>query len=172
LDFPHSENIEKSISIHQEIRRNMSKKPTFNLKKAKLDFSSEIDLFINGYYWWHNIDFHLDWILTMFSLAFSVAVVVAGFLDQARTAAFFGIGVSFLIALHNAFPLGEKAEFYRILISEARNIKLELSTVTKFDNYQRLITRFKRLNENAARRLPRGQGMEAVRKLQEDLFSK
>lgn len=108
--------------------------------------------------------------LIVIGLVLSAAVTIAGILDEGLLAAILGVTIGFVIGVQNAFPIGDKAEFYRLLIVEGENLigdlKYEVKTEKEFLSVN---NRFQKLRKHSAEDLPRGQGMQAVKNLYQDL---
>lgn len=87
-------------------------------------------------------------------------------------AAFLGVLLGALITYDKAFPHGEKAEFYQIIVAESKSLlddlEFRVDTYRKFNN---ALKRFQTLRKYAAEKLPRGKGMETVKNMSEELRS-
>ena len=151
----------------------MSQQPTIDLESKKQQLINEINQFVGIYQKRHSGNFHLNWILIVIGLLLSAGVTIAGMLNQGLIAAVLGICIGFLISLQNAFPLGEKAEFYRLMVTEGQNLismlNYEVDTTKEFEDSQR---RFRKLRSHAATSLPKGRGMEAIKEMYKDLSRK
>jgi hypothetical protein len=108
--------------------------------------------------------------LIIIGLALSARVTIAGILDYGLIAAILGVAIGYVIGVQNAFPIGEKAEFYRLLIAEGDNLinelKFEVKTEAQFLNR---VNKFQKLRMYGAENLPRGQGMQAIKNFYEDM---
>jgi hypothetical protein len=74
--------------------------------------------------------------------------------ESSWNATVFGIALTFMIGLHNAFSFGEKAEFYRFITTESEN----LLSALKFGDtdFNEILRKFIVLRESAAKSVPRG----------------
>jgi hypothetical protein len=103
----------------------------------------------------------------------SVGVVIAGMYDAAKVAALLGLLVTTIISADTIWAPGEKAQFWREVEAEARNLSVDLRDVgTDSDKYAKAVAVFKVLNSQAAKNIPRGGGMEALKKFYTDLQSR
>ncbi len=151
----------------------MNNQSVVDLEPKKQKLMGEINQFVETYQKRHSGNFHLNWILIVIGLLLSAGVTVAGMLNQGLIAAVLGICIGFLLGLQNAFPLGEKAEFYRLMIVEGQNLisvlNYEVDTLKEFEDSQK---RFRKLRSHAAASLPKGRGMEAVKEMYKDFSRK
>ena len=111
--------------------------------------------------------------LVLLGLAASVAITVAGILNLGLYAAILGVCVGFIQGIQQIFPMNEKAEFYRLIVAESENLIDDLKyRVLTDDELKSILTRFQTLREHAAAALPKGQGMDTVKKMYDDLASR
>ena len=83
-----------------------------------------------------------------------------------------GAAVALFRGLEQALRPDERADFYRVLRSECRNL---MAAVRYFAPTQKeflvLVKKYESLNTRAATKLPRGQGMQSVKLFYEELES-
>ncbi len=112
----------------------------------------------------HLHDFRLNNVTVIVALLLTAGVTVAGVYGLAQFAAVFGVGIAFLIGLQNAFPLSEKAEFYRIVHAECENLIDDLKyRVENESQFKHVLGKFESLRDVAAKKRPKGREMQAVR---------
>jgi len=103
-------------------------------------------------------------------IGLSAAAAIVGFLDIGPISGIIPLIVGALISLESALKFGEKGEFYRVLVTECENLKIALKyRVDTEDKLQLIVKKFQIVVTTSARSLPRGQGMQAVKALYEDL---
>lgn len=130
-------------------------------------FQQEVQQFHDIQLGRHRCNFRLHWLLVISVLACSVATTVGGVLKWPYVViALTGLAGSTLIALHTAIAIGDRAEFQRVIASEAANLLSDAkqSTLTE-ESFEQIRTHFKELRKHADAQLPRGAGMDAVRSL-------
>lgn len=95
-----------------------------------------------------------DIVLTGFGILLSVGVVSVGFLKRPEASAIIGALIGALVTAQKAFPVHQRAEFYRMLCAEADTLfsQSSLGLVTTSTAAQQLAT----LRLNFARQLPQG----------------
>jgi hypothetical protein len=151
----------------------MSNQTPTDLEPQKQKLVSELNQFVETYQKRHRGNFHLNWILILTGLLLSAGVTISGMLNQGMIAALLGICIGFLFGVQNAFPLGEKAEFYRLMVTEGQNLisilDYEVDTSKEFEDCQK---RFRKLRSHAAMSLPKGRGMDAVKEMYKDISRK
>ncbi len=148
----------------------MSNEPTDKLEQKKQKLTGEIHDFVTIYQNRHRGNFHLNWILIVVSLLLSAGVTIFGMLNQGMVAAVLGVCIGFLIGMQNAFPLGEKAEFYRLMVVEGQNLISMLDYEVNTDkDFASIEKQFRKLRSHAASDLPKGKGMDAIKEIYQDL---
>lgn len=96
--------------------------------------------------------------LTVLGILLSIAVVAAGFSKQPEISAILGAIVGAVVTAQKAFPFGQRASFYRLLIGQSSNLITRAS--------QRAIGKTEALNALAslrmdfAQQLPRGSSSQ------------
>lgn len=130
-------------------------------------FRKEVSEFLAMQQRRHTMNFRLHWLLVVLVLIGSSLTTIGSILRwQYEIIALIGVVSSVLIAIHTAIAIGDKAEFQRIIASDAANILTYLSDSGLVeDNFVRLREQFTELRKHADSQLPRGGGMEAVRNL-------
>ncbi len=121
--------------------------------------------------------------LVISGFALSIAAAVTGFVTAgtAGTAQvvppivppILVILVGIPVGMERAFRYGEKKDFHRMLASECYNLEIALNyAVVDEDKFRIILEKFTSLINRAAKELPKGQGMNAVKSLYEELDSK
>ena len=111
-------------------------------------------------------------LVIVLGFALSIAAVVLGFIgiERSEILSILVILLAVPAGLESAFKFGEKRDFYRVLVSESYNLKTTLNySVSTEKEFKIIVNKFKDLVAYAAKSLPRGQGMQAVKTLYEDL---
>jgi hypothetical protein len=118
----------------------------------------------------HKLNYRGNAALIIVGLALSAGVTIAGILDYGLVAAILGVAVGYVIGVQNAFPIGEKAEFYRLIIAEGDNLISELKFEVKTEGqFLNRVNKFQKLRMYGTENLPRGQGMQAVKNFYKDM---
>lgn len=133
------------------------------LMEKKKELQREIESFIRIYRRLRNINFYINAAMVFGSLSLAAGVTYMSLNEASWNATVFGIALTFLIGLHNAFSFGEKAEFYRIITTESEN----LLSALKFGDtdFNEVLRKFIALRESAAKSVPRGRGMGILKDL-------
>jgi len=144
---------------------------TENLATLEKRIRSELDE--NRSIWKNRRTYHatLYNLFVIASIAMSVSITVAGIYDDGTLAAILGAILAGILALQQTFPFGEMAFFYRVGISEARILELDLDT--KADTRKEvedLEIRVETLIRMMALDIPRGQALHvAIQKMREEV---
>jgi hypothetical protein len=95
-----------------------------------------------------------DNVLTVFGILLSVAIVAAGTYEWVKTATILGALVAAVVTTQRAFPFGQRAMFYRVLIGQSANLITELKAglIAPKDS----VAALKSLRLDFAQQLPRG----------------
>jgi hypothetical protein len=137
---------------------------SFQLRKKEL--LQEMEEFDGHVCKLHLYNYRLNVMTVYIALLLTACVTVAGVFGQAQFAAVFGVGIAFLIGVQNAFPLGEKAEFYRIVVAECYNLEDQLRYGIKTENqFKHLLHKFMALRDDAAKNRPKGREMQTLETL-------
>ena len=121
--------------------------------------------------------------LVMAGFGLSIAAAVIGFMtagiDGASqivppiTSPVLVILVGIPVGMERAFKFGEKRDFHRVLASECHNLEIALNyAVDNEDKFKIILDKFTSVIARSAKALPKGQGMNAVKLLYEELDSK
>jgi hypothetical protein len=103
-------------------------------------------------------------------IIFSAGATIFGLLDLGIIASIMALIVAISVSIESSIKFGEKGSFYRILTCECKNLKLALKyRVNNEKNFQLIVDKFQTVVETSAKSLPRGQGMQSVKTLYEDL---
>ena len=102
----------------------------------------------------------------------TVTVLCAFFLGRQFFGNAVGLLVAFCISLQTAFALGEKAQFQRIIYTEAQNLLTALIEVGDPDSLHKVSEQLQLLRKSGAENIPVGEGMGAVQKLTKELEAK
>ena len=92
--------------------------------------------------------------LSTIGILLSIAVVAAGFFKRPEVSALLGVVVGAVVTSQKAFPFGQRARFYRLLIGQAEN----LATFVGQDLWtrQQAVAVLATLRMDFAQELPRG----------------
>jgi cell division septal protein FtsQ len=115
----------------------------------------------------HTINFFANWFLVVLAVGSSALVIVGGVYSwDHKLIAVLGVIGSITVGIQASLAIEDKAEFQRIVASDAENIQLCLKDpeISEVD-FIKLRDRFMLLKAEANRKLPRGGGVEAARKL-------
>lgn len=95
-----------------------------------------------------------DIVLSVLGILLSIAVVAAGFLKRPEISAILGALVGAVVTAQKAFPFGQRAIFYRLLIGQSDN----LITRARYHQYDKkeAISTLVTLRMDFAQQLPRG----------------
>ena len=138
-----------------------------SLKPRKKELLHEMEGFRKHLWKLHLYNFRLNWVTVIVALALTAGVTVAGVYGNGQFAAVFGVGIAFLIGLQNAFPLSEKAEFYRTIVAEYDNLKDDLMYCVETEKqFKQVLHKFEALRDNAAKKRPKGHEFQAEFRMQ------
>jgi hypothetical protein len=100
-----------------------------------------------------------DIVLSVLGIALSIGVVAVGFLKNAEFSAILGAVVGAVVTAQRAFPFGQRAGFYRLLIGQVRNLSTRATqgTLSKVE----VINALSSLRMDFAQQLPRGSSAPA-----------
>jgi hypothetical protein len=144
---------------------------TFDTDKGKL--REEIDELRKTYYLRHKGNYRTSWLLILFGIIGSISVSGFALLGYAKLAGVMGLLVALCISLQTAFALGERAQFQRIIYTEAENLITRLNIrAHDADGLSKVSEELELLRKSAAENIPRGEGMGAVQKLTSELEAK
>src|SRR5262249_41073405 len=95
-----------------------------------------------------------DVFLTVLGILLSIGVVAAGFANSPFVSAILGAIVAAVVTAQKAFPFGQRANFYRLLIGQSRNLITRASQglLGKSD----VVNTLSSLRMDFAQQLPRG----------------
>lgn len=128
---------------------------------------SEVNRFQRDQWRRHVINFRANWILVVLAIGSTALVILGGVFKWSHEAiALIGVAGSIIVGLQAALAIEDKSEFQRVVSSDAENIQLCLSdpSLTEVE-FLNLRDRFMALRLEASKKLPRGGGVEAARKL-------
>ena len=113
------------------------------------------------------------YLLVLLGFGLSIGAVVLGFLEVGRISAILVMLIAIPAGLENAFKFGEKRDFHRILVGECYNLRIALNfSVDNEEKLLMIVGKFQSVVTTSAKSLPRGQGMQAVKRLYEELDNK
>ena len=96
--------------------------------------------------------------LLVLGLIFGTAATIAGFWGQGWTPGVISATVTLLIGLQKVFNFSEKADFYRIVHTEAKGLRDHLTyKVHSAEQLDATVDALKVLRDQTARKLPRGR---------------
>ena len=120
---------------------------------------SEIQSFGQDYRRRYTFNNRWDVVLSIIGILLSIAVVIAGFVRSPEISATLGAVVAAIVTAQRAFPFGQRAAFYRLLIGQADNLYTRLAQ-ENCDRAQAIDT-LCRLRMDFAQQLPRGSSSDA-----------
>lgn len=100
-----------------------------------------------------------DIALTLLGILLSIAVVAAGFFKSAEVSAILGAVVGAVITAQKAFPFGQRASFYRLLLGQTDN--LSTRATEGLWNRKEVVDTLGTLRMDYAQQLPRGSSTPA-----------
>ena len=118
----------------------------------------------------HRNNFWIGRVLILIGISLAAGSVILGLYDEAKLALVLAILAGSVAAIDSAFAVRDVSEFQRIIASETKNIlsPLKVGSVLEAD-FPLLQNAFYALRKNFDQNLPKGTGMEAVKKLMDDL---
>jgi hypothetical protein len=121
----------------------------------------------------HGANYRANAVLIGFGIVGSISVSATGLLGYPTAAGILGLMVALCIGLQNAYAFGEKAEYQRIVATEAENLLSRLQIEVKGESdFEKLFSEFLVLRTSAAKNIPRGKTIEAVREMATELQAK
>lgn len=146
---------------------------TMSLDQRKVDLSDRIEQSKTRYGRQRTRSTVTAHSLVIATIGLSTLAAILGFTNSGQASSILALIVGALIPLESAFKFQEKSSFYRILVSECNNLILTLQfRVDTEDEFELVVEKFQVVIATAAKSLPRGQGMETVKKLYEALDRK
>lgn len=146
---------------------------TMTLDQRKTELSEEIEPRRTRYETQRKRSTVVAHTLVMATISLSTLAAILGFINLGQVSGIVALIVGALIPLESAFKFQEKSSFYRILVSECNNLLITLQfRVDSEAEFELVVEKFQVVIATAAKSLPRGQGMETVKKLYEDLDRK
>ncbi len=104
----------------------------------------------------HRYKFNNRWdiVLSSFGILLSIALVAAGFTKEPIISAVLGALMGAVVTAQKAFPFGQRAMFYRLLIGQVANLQTSASQglISSADT----VAKFCSLRMDFAQQLPRG----------------
>jgi len=96
--------------------------------------------------------------------------IAAGEMKNGIIPAIAGGSIVLLRLIDRSFPWSERADFFRILAFECKNlvVALKLKKVD-LERFNIVVEKYNQMNKRAAMKVPRGQGMQVVKELYEDM---
>jgi hypothetical protein len=121
---------------------------------ASQDLIDEIRSFLADC--WKRYEFNNAWdvFLTVLGISLSIAVVVAGFVKRPFFSAILCAIVASVVTAQKAFPFGQRANFYRLLIGQSQNLITRASQGLL--RKQEVVNTLSSLRMDFAQQLPRG----------------
>jgi hypothetical protein len=108
--------------------------------------------------------------IVLASILMSAAITIAGIYDQAEIAAILGVLLTVLLSIQQAFPLGEMAFFYRSSIADLENLQISLMfTADNEKEVEKIARQFAIIRKHIAQAIPRGQGINTVQSMRDEL---
>lgn len=115
----------------------------------------------------HTLNFIANWLLVVLAICASALTIIGGVCAwDHRTIALIGVAGSIIVSIQTSLAINDKAEFQRVIATDAENIILLLSDpLISDEDFSKLRDQFTALRAEASKKLPRGGGVEAARKL-------
>jgi hypothetical protein len=107
--------------------------------------------------------------LVLASIFMSGAITIAGIYDQAEIAAIFGVLLSVLLSVQQAFPFGEMAFFYRCSLADLENLQSSLKFTDDTQEVEKIARQYAVIRKYIAQAIPRGQGINIVQNMRDEL---
>jgi hypothetical protein len=114
----------------------------------------------------HTRNDRLNTALIVVGLVLGASVTIVGFLGYGFVAGVIGAITTLFIGFQNAFNFAEKAGFYSVIHNEAKTLRDHLNyKVHSTAEFEAVVDALAALRIHLAQNLPKGQGMEEVKKL-------
>ena len=153
------------FSTTEDLAQALRPEPPADAKMVE-DAKQQIVSFIAWHRLRHGQNYWLGVLLVVLGIVLALSITAAGFFNYGVLAGVLGLFVALFIALQNAFSISEKAEFQRLVFTEADNLHdlltYRVRTQSQFDA---VLDSFMTLKKHAATNLPRGKGMEVVKEM-------
>jgi len=107
----------------------------------------------------YNFNSRWDNVLNIAGLLLSVAIIAAGVYKRSDLATILGGFVAALVTAQRAFPFGQRAMFYRVLIGKARNLQTEVEHGML--TIPAAVTALETLRIDYAQQLPMGTSLQS-----------
>ncbi len=142
------------------------------LQTDKQLLENEISEFHKKRIYYQRIDFIFFMVLVVSGLILSAAVTILGAFNLGIFSVIPGTILLIVVGLQTAFDPGEKSRFQSIVEAASANLLTDLNqqNVTE-QQIERARKKLKILRDSTAQSLPRGQGMEAVLKMTNQISS-
>ncbi len=108
----------------------------------------------------YNFNSRWDNMLNIAGILLSVAIIASGVYQRSDIATILGGFVAALVTAQRAFPFGQRAMFYRVLIGKARNLQTEVEHGML--TIPAAVTVLETLRIDYAQQLPVGTSLQAV----------
>ncbi len=105
--------------------------------------------------------------LILSSILISAAITIVGIFDLGRAAAIFGVTLAALLAVREAFPLGEMAFFYRASLADLAVLEDSLTYLDS--DMGKVVERFGIIKKHVAKNVPRGNASEAIQSMRDEV---
>lgn len=144
-----------------------------NVSGSERELANEIEDFVEDHRRAYRVNYFLSVAVIVVGLLLSAGVTISGILDLGKVSAVLGVFIAVMIGLQGSLAIGEKADFNRMMIAEGRilvsRLKFEVDNEREFRSVRR---RFEILRRHAAASLPKGQGMETIKKMYEEMTAR
>ncbi len=147
--------------------------PNTALEERKINLVQDIEKYRERFHKSRRKHSILYYVLVVSGIGLSALAGAGSFTDYSSISGIIPFLVTVSISLETAFNFGEKNHFYRVLVRECENLKIALRyRVDDDDKLKLILEKFQVVIDRSARSLPRGQGMNSVKTLYEDLDRK
>ena len=140
------------------------------IDKQILNLEVEMESFLKAVELRHRNNFFLGRFLVLMGILLAASSVIVGLLNHSKIALILAVIAGAMSAIDSAFAVRDVGEFQRIISSETRNLlsPIRIGSIIESD-LPKIQEAFYALRKNFDQNLPKGSGMEAVKKLMDDL---
>lgn len=131
-----------------------------HFEPAPADLIAEIKVFEQDSCARYKFNNRWDVVLSILGILLSIAVVAAGFIPRTPwLTSILGAIVAAVVTAQKAFPFGQRAAFYRIIIGQSRNLRTR--SEQKVIDKVTVVNSLSSLRMDFAQQLPRGSSVQA-----------
>ena len=108
-------------------------------------------------------------VLVLLGIVISAAITGVSIFELGRIAAILGVILAALIAIQQAWPLGELGFFYRICAADLDTLDTSMLTVDNQVELEKTVEKFNVIKRYIAANPPRNDGLKAIQTMREEL---